>query len=82
VLRVKVPWRLMRYLIAKGSVALDGVSLTIQRLRENSFEVALIPHTAKDTTLGTKRVGDLLNFEADMLAKLLVRALRKRSRAS
>jgi riboflavin synthase len=58
-----------RFLIEKGSVALDGVSLTVFGIRGRRFKVALIPHTLKMTTLGHKDVGDKLNVESDMLVK-------------
>ena len=68
---------LERYLIPKGSVAVDGVSLTIAELREGSFDVMLIPHTLQVTTLGTKRVGGHVNLEMDMIGKYLHRMLSK-----
>lgn len=69
VLTIGVPVGCGGYIVEKGSVAIDGVSLTIQQIRTDSFTVAIIPHTAKVTTLGTKRVGGQVNLEADMLAK-------------
>lgn len=60
---------LMRYVVEKGSVALDGVSLTVARRTEDGFEVALIPHTIAETTLGPGLVGASLNLEVDVLAK-------------
>ncbi len=60
-------------MIEKGSVALDGISLTIASLRQNTFTVALIPHTLKQTTLGNKRVGDTLNLETDLIGKYVKR---------
>jgi riboflavin synthase len=64
-----------RYLVEKGSVALDGVSLTVFGIRKNRFKVALIPHTLKVTTLGYKQVGSTLNVESDMLVKYVERIL-------
>jgi len=64
-----------RYLVEKGSVALDGVSLTVFGIRGNRFNVALIPHTLKVTTLGYKPVGSRLNVESDMLVKYIERIL-------
>jgi riboflavin synthase len=58
-----------RYFIVKGSVAVDGTSLTVFDVRENSFVISLIPTTQIDSILGTKQVGDLVNIECDMLAK-------------
>ncbi len=67
-----------RYLIEKGSVALDGVSLTVFSIRGRTFSVALIPHTLKVTTLGAKRPGDAVNYESDMLVKYVERVLEGR----
>lgn len=64
-----------RYLVEKGSVALDGVSLTVFGIRGSRFKVALIPHTLKMTTLGYKDVGSTLNVESDMLVKYVERIL-------
>jgi riboflavin synthase len=67
-----------RYLVEKGSVALDGVSLTVAALTESGFEVALVPHTLAATTLGERRPGDAVNLEADVLAKYVERLLEAR----
>jgi riboflavin synthase len=72
-LTVRPPAGLERYLIEKGSVALDGVSLTVARLHEGAFEIALIPHTVRVTTLGRVRPGDPVNLEVDVIAKYLER---------
>ncbi|MFT8396071.1 riboflavin synthase [Propionibacterium sp.] len=58
-----------RHLVQKGSVTVDGVSLTVARLGAGSFEAAVIPHTAERTTLGSRRRGDTVNLEADILGK-------------
>jgi len=68
-LRVKVPASLTRYLVEKGSVTVDGVSLTVVDALDDGFTVAIIPHTADVTTLGAKRPGDLVNLEVDVMAK-------------
>lgn len=68
---VQIPPGLEQYLIPQGSITLDGVSLTIAELQESAFMVSLIPHTRQETTLGTKRVGDTLNIEADLLGKYI-----------
>ncbi len=68
-LRVRVPPELLRYLVPKGSIAVDGVSLTVVEPLSDGFTVALIPHTAEMTTLGTKRPGDPVNIEVDVIAK-------------
>jgi riboflavin synthase len=69
---------LERYLVEKGSVAVDGVSLTISALREHGFEVSLIPETLKQTNLGGAAVGDRVNLEVDVLAKHVERLLERR----
>ncbi|HWG57300.1 MAG TPA: riboflavin synthase [Gaiellaceae bacterium] len=66
---------LARYLVEKGSVAVDGVSLTVAALTDTGFEVALVPHTLAATTLSGLRRGDLVNLEADVLAKYVERLL-------
>jgi riboflavin synthase len=72
--RIRVPEpSLMRYLIPKGSVAVDGVSLTVAALDEESFEVMLIPHTLAVTTLGKRAEGARVNLEMDVIGKYLYR---------
>ena len=66
---------LSRQMVAKGSVAVDGVSLTLVDVEGGGFSVALIPHTLANTTLGSKRVGDAVNLETDMLAKYVEKQL-------
>jgi riboflavin synthase len=73
VLAFRAPARLARYVVEKGSVTLDGVSLTVAALDGDRFEVALIPHTLAITTLGEREVGDAVNFEVDLLAKYVER---------
>ncbi|MDB3868750.1 riboflavin synthase [Candidatus Marinimicrobia bacterium] len=65
----------MRYCIPKGSIALDGVSLTIASMSENIIKIALIPHTLEWTTLGLKDVGDSLNIETDIIGKYIERLM-------
>lgn len=65
----------LRYLVEKGSVTIDGISLTIAGLNEQGFEVAIIPHTREVTTLGSKEQGDRVNVEVDVLAKYVERLL-------
>ena len=76
-LRLKVPGDLAKFLIPKGSVTLDGTSLTIASLDGDEFEVALIPTTLDKTHLGRRAVGDRLNFEADMMTKTIVHRLEQ-----
>lgn len=68
---------LMRYIAAKGSVTLDGVSLTVNEIKGASFTVNLIPHTRERTTLGERKPGDLLNIEIDLIARYVERLLVK-----
>jgi riboflavin synthase len=77
-LRFALPKTLSRYVVEKGFITLDGVSLTIARLGKTFFEIALIPHTATKTTLGTLRVGDDVNVESDVIAKYVERIVGKR----
>lgn len=66
---ISLPDSLLRYCAVKGSIAVDGVSLTIAKKQEDGFSFAMIPHTAAHTTLGRKKIGDLVNIEVDILAK-------------
>jgi riboflavin synthase len=72
-----LPEELARYVIEKGSVALDGISLTSIRVRGGRFSVAVIPHTLRATTLRDRKPGDRLNFEADMIARWVESLLRR-----
>lgn len=72
---VEVPEDLQRYMVEKGSVTVDGVSLTIVDVRPGSFSVALIPHTCEVTTLGRRRVGEKVNIEVDVMAKYAERLM-------
>jgi riboflavin synthase len=76
--RIGIPADLARYLVLKGSVAVDGISLTISGLGSDWFEVSLIPETLVRTTLGRKRTGDVVNIEVDMIAKYVERLLEGR----
>jgi riboflavin synthase len=72
-LAVEAPPELLRYAVEKGSIAIDGVSLTISALHDDAFEVALVPHTLEITTLGALQPGDPVNLEVDVLAKYVER---------
>lgn len=74
-MEVTVPETLRRYLVEKGSVTIDGVSLTVAGLTELGFTVALIPHTLAVTTLGLRAEGDEVNLEMDVLAKYVERLM-------
>jgi riboflavin synthase len=69
----EVPAPLHRYIAEKGSVAVDGVSLTVNAVRGGVFGVNIIPHTAAHTTLGLRAVGDAVHIEIDMLARYVAR---------
>jgi riboflavin synthase len=73
--RIGAPPALLRYVVEKGSIAVDGVSLTVTDVDSESFGLALIPHTLAVTTLGTKPVGASVNLEADLIAKYVERLL-------
>jgi len=77
-LRVRIPRDLVRYLVEKGSVTVDGISLTAFDLDDDTFRVAVIPHTAAVTTLGRKGAGAPVNIEMDVLAKHVERLLEPR----
>ena len=71
--RISLPATIARYVVLKGSIAVDGVSLTVSALGEGWFEVSLIPETLKRTTLGTRQPGEMVNLEADIIAKYVER---------
>jgi riboflavin synthase len=73
---IDAPADLLRYVVEKGSIAVDGVSLTVAGLDERGFAVALVPHTLDVTTLGALAPGDQVNLEVDILAKYVERLLR------
>ena len=75
--RFRVPPEISRYLVEKGSVAVDGISLTVAGLQDKEFTVSVIPHTAQRTTLGEKRAGDRVNLENDMIAKYVEKFVRQ-----
>lgn len=75
VVTITTPPELLRYIIKKGSIAIDGISLTVTQVTDTSFSVSLIPHTAKETTLGFKDVGDSVNLETDIIGKYVERML-------
>ena len=71
-----VPEALLRYIVQKGSVAVDGISLTVNACKRGAFDVSIIPHTAKMTTMGFKKVGDSVNIETDIIGKYVERFTR------
>lgn len=76
---IKTPLPILRYIIEKGSIAIDGISLTVARVYKDSFSVSIIPHTASLTTLSARRVGDLVNLENDCIGKYVERLMGKES---
>lgn len=76
-MRIEPSNGLGRYLVEKGSVAIDGVSLTVASMDKSDFEVALVPHTLEATTLGEKEQGSLVNIEVDILAKYVEKLTRR-----
>ena len=75
IFRIRVPKRLNRYIVEKGFVAVDGISLTVVKIGASSFTLAVIPYTLKNTNLAALSVGDRVNLEADILAKYVERLL-------
>jgi riboflavin synthase len=80
IITIGIPEILSRYMIPKGSVAADGISLTVNRCDTQSFDVSIIPHTAKLTTIGFKNIGEDVNIETDMIGKYVERFVNKGSR--
>ena len=74
-LTLRAPRELMRFVATKGSVALDGVSLTVNAVTADTFSVLIIPHTLSVTTLGAARAGDAMNLEIDLMARYAARLL-------
>jgi riboflavin synthase len=76
---IDAPEPVLRYVIKKGSIAIDGISLTVADLDKKGFSIAMIPHTAKQTTLGFKIAGDSVNLESDIIGKYIERLLPGRT---
>lgn len=74
---IKVPSHLSKYMIEKGSVALDGISLTLTKVTEDTLEVWIIPHTKSATTLNKKNIGDPVNVEVDVIGKYIEKLVKK-----
>lgn len=75
-LTLEAPEHIIPYCVTKGSITVDGISLTINTIANRSFAVAIIPHTAKVTTVGLKQIGDPVNLESDLIGKYVERLLR------
>jgi riboflavin synthase len=80
VLDIAVPPEVMRYIVFKGSVAVDGISLTVAGVQKKSFRIWIIPHTYEITALRERKVGDAVNLEADLLGKYAEKFIAARSR--
>jgi riboflavin synthase len=74
---LRVPRALTRFIAVKGSVALDGVSLTVNDVADPTFSVLIIPHTLKVTTLGLLAIGDAVNLEVDVMARYVARLMEQ-----
>ena len=81
-LTIEAPREVLRYCVPKGSVTVDGISLTLNEVTDRGFRVTIIPHTAKVTTLGIKQVGDAVNLEADLIGKFVERLFPGRESGS
>jgi riboflavin synthase len=81
IVRVSLPDGLSRYVVEKGSIAIDGVSLTVSAVADGWFEVSLIPATLALTTFGQRTVGDQINLEVDVIAKYVERLMNGRVNA-
>ncbi|MDA8228632.1 MAG: riboflavin synthase [Desulfitobacterium hafniense] len=77
VYEISAPSPLLPYVLPKGSIAIDGISLTVVEVKSNSFSVSLIPHTFKETTLGSKGIGSKVNLETDIIGKYVARFLER-----
>jgi riboflavin synthase len=77
--RVQIPTELMKYVVLKGSITIDGISLTVNEVGENWIGLSLIPETLSVTTLGTKPVGAKVNIEVDVMAKHIERLMESRN---
>lgn len=78
IITVNAPIEVLHYIVKKGSITIDGTSLTVVDLTSESFQVSLIPHTARHTVLGSKKVGDPVNLEADVVGKYIEKFLENR----
>lgn len=78
---VQTPPQLLRYIVEKGSITIDGISLTVATVDEGQFSISAIPHTVAVTTLGSKRVGDTVNLETDIIGKYVEALLRPQPEA-
>ncbi len=75
IIKIDVPQKIAADMIEKGSIAIEGISLTVNKCSDKDFEVSIIPHTADITTIGLKKIGDEVNLETDMIGKYVKRIL-------
>lgn len=78
--RISGDYKLLKYIVEKGSVALDGISLTVAEVRTDSFSVSVIPHTRDSTTLSKKKIGDIINIETDCIGKYVEKLFVQKGR--
>lgn len=74
--RISTTSMVLKYIVEKGSIAIDGISLTVAKITDNDFSVSIIPHTAKVTILGSKKVGDTVNLENDIIGKYVDKLIK------
>lgn len=79
---ISAPKEILNLIIEKGSVAIDGISLTVAKVSEIDFAVSVIPHTSEETTLTSKKVGDIVNLENDVIGKYVQKLMRNKNVAS
>lgn len=72
---IETPDKLLKYIVEKGSIAIDGISLTVAKLTDDSFSISVIPHTGEETTLLAKKPGDIVNLENDIIGKYVERLM-------
>ena len=73
---IKASPEILRYIVEKGSIAIDGISLTVAKVTDSSFSVSIIPHTASQTILSAKKVGDIVNLENDIIGKYVEKLMK------
>ena len=73
---ISAPAELLRYIVDKGSITIDGISLTVVAVTDTGFTVSIIPHTHDETTLVKKKIGDVVNLENDVIAKYVEKLMR------
>lgn len=73
---IEAPDSMLRYIVEKGSIAIDGISLTVARVTASDFSVSVIPHTQEETNLADRRVGDIVNLECDVIGKYIEKLLK------